>query len=61
MGILVKIFGEKKYTCEKCKKEYKKSDGNFILRNKKRFCCKNCCKDSHQKNNSSQKEICEFC
>jgi hypothetical protein len=61
MNLLKKIFGTKKYSCEKCKKEWDKSEGNFILRNKNRFCCKNCCKEPKTKEASNKKEVCEFC
>ncbi len=64
MGFLKNLFSrEKKYTCEKCGKSYVKSHGGFILRNKKRFCCKNCCGEAiaADKKKSNKKEVCEFC
>lgn len=51
--------GEKTYICEKCGKEHKESEGNFVLEGSA-FCCSECCpvKGEHKK---EEGETCEFC
>lgn len=52
---------EKLFNCAKCKKEKKKSEGNFVLEGTE-FCCKECCGDPKTGDHKEKKkEVCEFC
>jgi hypothetical protein len=52
---------EENFTCEKCGKVKKKSEGNFVLGGST-FCCKECCGDPSRGEHKQKKdETCEFC
>lgn len=52
---------EKTYTCAKCKKEKKESDGVFYMEGTA-FCCKECCGDPEKGEHKETKDnTCEFC
>jgi len=52
---------EKTFTCKKCGKEKKESEGNFMLAGTT-FCCKECCGDPEKgEHEKSADGTCEFC
>ena len=65
MDFLKKFFSkreaEKMFTCEKCGKAKKVSEGRFALEGKA-FCCKQCCGDVSKGEHTQKTEgVCEFC
>lgn len=50
--------GEKMYHCDKCNKDFKASEGNFVLEGSA-FCCNECC--PKDKAEGDDHEVCEFC
>ena len=50
---------EKMFKCEKCGKEKKESEGNFVL-DGSAFCCEECCKKPVE-GEEGKDGVCEFC
>ncbi|MEK7162478.1 MAG: hypothetical protein AAB730_01295 [Patescibacteria group bacterium] len=49
------------YTCAKCGKKKKKSEGMFVLEGST-FCCKECCGDASKGEHKEKADkVCEFC
>ncbi len=56
-----KTTADEIFTCAKCGKEKKRSEGNFVLEGST-FCCKQCCGDpSDSKHKEKASAVCEFC
>ncbi|MDP2676946.1 MAG: hypothetical protein Q8O83_04665 [bacterium] len=52
---------DKAFTCRKCGKEKKESEGKFVLEGTT-FCCKECCGDPAKGEHKETKDgVCEFC
>jgi len=52
---------DKTFTCRKCGKTKKESEGSFVLEGTT-FCCKECCGDPAKGEHKDKKnEVCEFC
>lgn len=52
---------DKTYTCRKCGKVKKKSEGVFMLEGTT-FCCKECCGDPLKgEHKETKNNVCEFC
>ncbi|OGF69143.1 hypothetical protein A3H65_00985 [Candidatus Giovannonibacteria bacterium RIFCSPLOWO2_02_FULL_45_14] len=52
---------EELFTCAKCGKKKKKSEGVFVLEGST-FCCKDCCGDASKgEHKEKAAAVCEFC